>query len=382
MDLHRRRPTHRLVARKRRSPARSSAKRRAVPLRTPVHPGGSCRASGQGTVEFLLAAVPVLLLGLGSIEAIHWYFVRQAASLALVQAARAAVTQQADPAVLDQAFAKAMLPLHAGPSSAESQARLQRAIERRMQATALPAWRIRILSPSTATFHDFASSDPELPRHGSLQVLDNDYLHEQHQQRLAQGLAKGRGPLSGQTTLEANTLALRLTWLHEPLLPGVRNLLRQLAPSDTRYGSLAMARGGYLPIHREVALVMQSHAMAWAMPGHGRIVRLPGPEPASSGSPQADTASLPEAAGAALESPDIGLASCVGLWCPGSRSSGGLPQAPDHPGPGWAGTAQSPASQDTAPGTARPGAYLDPDAVAPEAPPWLAEPDDCPGCCA
>src|SRR5690606_9196031 len=36
---------------------------------------------GQGAVEFLLAAVPVLLLGLGCIEAVHWHFARQAVSL-------------------------------------------------------------------------------------------------------------------------------------------------------------------------------------------------------------------------------------------------------------------------------------------------------------
>ncbi|NLC36668.1 MAG: hypothetical protein GX772_09560, partial [Alcaligenaceae bacterium] len=39
------------------------------------------RQCGQGAVEFLLAAVPVLLLGLASIEAAHWYFARQAVSL-------------------------------------------------------------------------------------------------------------------------------------------------------------------------------------------------------------------------------------------------------------------------------------------------------------
>lgn len=236
----------------------------------PVNPG---RQRGQGAVEFLVAIVPVLLLGLGSIEAIHWYFARQAVSLALVQAARAATTQNADPAVLDSAFSEALLPLHAAHSHSASRARLQRAMDRRVRDTGLPAWQIRILSPSTADFQDFGSHDPALPRFDGRAVIDNDYLDEQHQARLARGLPRGRGPITGRTILDANTLVLDLTWLHEPLLPGMRAVMRQLAPADARYGSLAMARGGYLPIRREVALVMQSHAAAWETPAHGRVRR-------------------------------------------------------------------------------------------------------------
>lgn len=259
------------------------------------------RQRGQGAVEFLLAAVPVLLLGLGCIEAAHWYFARQAISLALLQAGRVAITQHADPTALDQAFAQALLPLYAAPSPAISQARLERAMRRREQATALPAWHIRIVSPSQASFNDFSSSSPDLPTRGRA-VIDNDYLEEQHQARLAQGWPEGRGPLSGQTTLQANTLILHLTWLHEPLLPGVKQLLKQVAPPDSRYGSLAMARAGYLPIQRQVALVMQSHAIAWDMPGHGRIARKAHPTALENNALSSGMANGPATA-------------CSGLWC-------------------------------------------------------------------
>src|SRR5690606_14253338 len=73
--------------------------------------------------------------------------------------------------------------------------------------------------------------------------------------------------------LQANTLIVQLTWLHQPLLPGVRQLMRQLAPNDNRYGSLAMSRAGYLPLQREISMVMQSHPVAWSMPGHQRVTR-------------------------------------------------------------------------------------------------------------
>lgn len=384
--------------------------RAQYPYRPPaVRLGRACQ-QGQGAVEFLLAATPVLLLGLGAIEAVHWYFTRQAVSLALVQAARAAITQHANPVALDQAFSEALLPLHAGPTASASRARLQKARARREGATGLPAWRIRILSPSTASFNDFASPSPDLPRPG-LPIIDNDYLHEQHRGRLAQGWQEGRGPLSGQTTLEANTLTLHLTWLHEPLLPGMKQLLKQVAPSDSRYGSQAMASAGYLPIHRQVALVMQSHPVQWEMPAHGRVVRLAGhgaaaeawkggtrppgapaeylPPPA--GLPDHDPSSPPsghpgayaDQAGptrAALPGADSGQASpCTGLWCLDFFKSASPQGAEDSAGYGGG----SPASGEPQATESGPGAGAGPedgyrDAESGAGPP---APEDCPGCC-
>lgn len=312
---------------------------------------------GQGTVEFLLAAVPVLVLALSSIEAVHWYFARQAVSLALSQAARAAITQHADPVVLDQAFTKALLPFYVAPSAAVTRARLQRAMERRTHATDLPAWQIRILSPSTATFQDFAASRPGLPGDGR-PVIDNDYLAEQHQARLAEGLHEGRGLQSGQTTLEANTLELDLTWLHEPLLPVTRVLLKGLAPADTRFGSLAMARGGYLPLRRQMAMVMQSHAVAWAMPAHGRVVR---------------------AHAAQAEEPAFFTEPGLAPWEHGKKPDGPLSGQPpaDTPEPG-----RPPDPPTGDPGNDAPYREAEPDVPdPPAADPLPLEPEDCPGCC-
>src|SRR5690606_4833505 len=222
----------------------------------------------------------------------------------------------------------------------------------------------------------FASANPDLPRHGSRAVIDTDYLHEQHLARSAQGRRDDRGPLSGQTILEANTLVLELTWLHEPLLPGVRGLLRALAPADTRYGSVAMARAGYLPIRRQVAMVMQSHPVEWEMPPHGRVVRSSVPNEAE---PPYGTALPPDGG------PGTGLP-------PGSElTPGWKPTAPDTP-PQQSGPPSDPQSPDAAAsppaggtddaqrdGDLPPG--TDPDADGADA---AAPPDDgdiCPDCC-
>jgi len=273
---------------------------------------------GQGSVEFLLAAPIVLLLSLSSIEAVHWFFMRQAVGHALMQAGRAAITQHARPDILDTAFAQALVPFYAAPTAAESRARMESAILRRERATGMPAWRIEILSPSTASFRDFSTNHPDLPAHGHA-IIDNDYLSLQHRSRVAMGWQEGRGPESGQTVVEANTLVLHLTWLHEPLLPGVRQLLKSLAPTDSQYGSRAMALAGYLPIQREISLLMQSHPIAWNLPAHGRVLRQGQAAPSAASPSGPPLLSIPS-----TPSP------CSGLWCLNSILAGNAakPAAP------------------------------------------------------
>lgn len=321
---------------------------------------------GQGIVEFLLVAPLVLLLGLGSIEAIHWYLIRQAVSHALVQAARAASTEHAHPGVLDKAFSQAMLPFYAASNRASSEARLQRAMAKRELASGLPAWHIEILSPAASSFEDFASTNPDLPA-AEYAIIDNDYLHEQHETRLAQGWHLGQGPTSGQTTLQANTLRLHLTWLHEPLLPGIKQVVKLLAPEDDRYGSIAMARAGYLPIQRHIAMVMQSHPLDWPMPAHGRISRS-GQRPAiSHPSIPAPSQAIPKT-----------WHDCQGFWC----LSAGEPEKKEKKGsdPYYG---ESPEKSGSDPGFKKGSdpdyeKGSDPDFPDPDFPDVL---DECPGCC-
>ena len=367
------------------------------------------RQRGQGSVEFLLAAVPVLLLGLGSIEALHWHFTRQAVSLALALAARATITSHADPQRLDEAFALALLPFYGKRDDPKARERLAIHMARRERATGLPAWNLRIISPSQASFDDFKSTNPDLPHGDGLPVIDNDYILEQHQLRVSNGSHEGRGLTSGHTILEANTLVVHLTWLHEPLLPGVRQLMRQLAPEDKRYGSTAMRRGGYLPMRREVAMVMQSHPIAWKMPPHRRVTRNAHPDeaeplfeatapgrPASSHDtrlPQGHHPVQSDGTDPGADTPTWSLgeydARCRGLWClregrwssnssqetNGWREAGGNEQRGDQqPGdPGAVAVDQRRGDPDAVAGDPAPGAGDDP-----EFPDLL---DDCPGCC-
>lgn len=222
--------------------------------------------SGMGTTGFLLLALPILLLGLGGIDLAHGLFVRQALSHALIEAGRTATVAHAHPDTLAQAFEHALHPLFLRTDS------LQHALAQRHHDTGQAPWQIRIIQPRRSAFTDHADPDASTTDYPSGQrTINHDYQALQHQRRLNEGWPQGRGPASKQTIFEANTLTLELVWPHEPLVPGIKTLIRALSPSDDSYRSRLMAHG-YLPILRGVSLSMQSHPVDWPDRSDGKVI--------------------------------------------------------------------------------------------------------------
>ena len=276
----------------------------------------SGRQRGSSSVEFILAGIPVLLVGLGAVELSRWFFIKQAISLALLEAGRAGVVDHARPTSIEAAFERALLPLFPPTSAQSAEQRLLQAFDRRQAATGAPPWRIRVIAPDAAMFHDFASSGLAIPRARGLAAIDNNYQAEQHQRYEGQGWAGGRGPLSGATIFEANDLALHLTYMHEPLVPGIGAMLRLLSTGSSGYARQALA-GGYLPLRQTLRLAMQSHPVAWHYAGPKVVMPNAAQPPAPS-----------ESAG------------CRGLWCnhvpdapEGSLPRAEAPSAPSGPPP-------------------------------------------------
>lgn len=222
--------------------------------------------------EFGLAAVLLLILGLGTIEIAHWMTVRQVLSLALLQAARAGTVSHGDPARIATGFEHALLPLFASGGAATQS--LHAHLHAVQAATGGPPWHIAITSPRPTAYLDF-DPPPDPPANGTTPGLaahariDNDYQALQHQRHLARGWPQGRGPQSGQTIYEANTLTLALTYPHRPLLPSTRALLR-LLPGGGAYADRLRAQG-YLPLSRQVSLTMQSHPALWPSLPSGKV---------------------------------------------------------------------------------------------------------------
>ncbi len=221
---------------------------------------------GLALVEFAVAALPVLLLGMGGLELSHWHFVRQGISLALLDAGRAAITAHADPERIITAFETALAPLHVSARHGAA-ARVGQALAQRSQALAGPPWLIEVLSPSASAFADFADPALALP----LPAINNHYLAEQAARHGGQSGQAARGAVSGQTFYQANTLVLRLSWPHRPAQAWLRRLLQGLGDARGNYRQRALA-AGYLPMARQLTLLMQSHPMQWPDHGSGKVI--------------------------------------------------------------------------------------------------------------
>jgi len=321
------------------------------------------RQRGASLVEFTLVAVPILLAGLGCVEIARWFQVRQFVDVALLQGARAGITGHARPQAIESAFEQALLPLYAlgsgsgsgsgagAESGAETSAgsRMRLDFSRRSAVLGDAPWRIEILNPSKAAFDDYADPGLDIARQTGLAAINNDYQAEQYQ-RYAD-LGRPLGAASNQTIYQANVLVLRLTYPHEPLVPGVAALLRQLGDPAGSYAARAMALGGYLPMVRELRLGMQSHPVDWPKGQGGKVVAQQQAVHASPGG--------------------VGAAACDGLWC--LRSSAGGSPASGATLPAWP---EPPQDGAMGPGGGEPPAGDPPDA---EAPGQIVAPDD-PAC--
>lgn len=211
---------------------------------------------GAAALEFTLIAALMLLLALGTIEAVRWQLTRQIVHLALLQAARAGATTHGDPVHIRAAFQQALLPLHAGAGDQAGARHRQAHAQARIagQVGASP-WRIEILRPDAQAFRDHARPGLRTDAPAGLPAIDNAY----------QALQYARRPdlPDSRSIFRANTLRLRLTYLYRPLLPPLRALLAGLAGgADGSYANAARANG-LAPIGMELEVEMHSHPVDW-----------------------------------------------------------------------------------------------------------------------
>ena len=159
-------------------------------------------------------------------EAATWQTVRQTVQLALMEAARAGAVSHAAPARMKAVFVQALRPLHGGDASRQARALREAAL----LADAHP-WRIEVLRPDARDFRLHARPGLRIAPAPGLPAIDNDYQDLQH----------ARAPGQATDIFQANTLSLRLTYLHKPLSAPLRALL------------VALARGAQTPPARQGA---------------------------------------------------------------------------------------------------------------------------------
>lgn len=214
------------------------------------------RHRGAAAIEFTVAGAIVLLLGLLAAEAARWHAVRQVAHLALTEAARAGATAHGDPARMRSAFLQALLPLNADArGAAGALARQERAMEELAALTGTHPWRIEVLLPDDESFRQHTRAGLKIAAAPELRAIDNDYQDLQH--------ARRPPPPGAQDIFRANTLKLRLTYLHKPLLPPVRAMLALLGRGEDSYAGHARAQG-LLAMQVELEIEMHTHPLDWA----------------------------------------------------------------------------------------------------------------------
>ncbi|MFA5703487.1 MAG: TadE family protein [Advenella sp.] len=269
--------------------------------------GHANKNKGFGSVEFLLVATPILMLGMGSLEASYWYIARQASSLALLEAARTAATNHANPHTIELAFEKALHPLFSPTGNfPDPAARMQSYFNSIKKKTGQAPWRIVIQSPDQADFIDFQRKDLSIAQQTGLPAIDNNYQYEQYQRT-------GTGNYSGNNIFQANTLQIELTYPYQPLIPGISQLFKVLVGNGKDYDRQLMNQG-ILPIKQTLSISMQSHPVLWPVEPGGKVLYSHTSMPISGiGKPQTGN-----------------LQTCTGLWC-GTTASNGThtPTRPD-----------------------------------------------------
>ena len=259
-------------------------------------PPTSLRAQhGSAVIEFLVAAVPVLLLGLGATETARWYIHKQHVRYALIEAQRVASVTHAKPEHMIEAFEEALNPLFAPSGRYDSiAARRDAYLSTVALKTAMPSWRMVITSPTPAHFKDFKQQGLNVEGANGLATINNNYQLEQHQE-------KGLGVHSQQSIYEANILSIDLVYAYKPLVPGVANLMRSLSSSSDSKLKQSYYEAGYLPLLLSSHIGMQSHPVQWPTQINSKVLWQD----------QVIVSDKTNTTGS-VDYHDI----CAGLWCP------------------------------------------------------------------
>lgn len=266
-----------------------------------IHDPVTHRQGGAGLLEFTIGAIPVLLLGFGMLEAIHWFSTRTVIQQALMEAARAGSTEHADPQAMAQAFIHALSPLFPATAQYTSLQRQQHAHQKTLDTLGRPAWIITQQSPDSAMF--VQHHDPVLQRQlgHTERIINNDYVAEQT-------AAAQFAPTEKSSSLhEATTLRLQLHYAVRPMVTGISQMMKLFGERNGNYTAHALSHG-YIPMDLSLTMTMQSHPVQWPVPLNGHIQR------------KGEAAYLTAAAQSTEDS------SCTGLWCHKTAQPG----LPDH----------------------------------------------------
>jgi hypothetical protein len=180
------------------------------------------RNAGSALTEWLIVALPLLLLGSLTIEVSGWHMARQRIALTTQRAVDATALNGGTPSALGEHLKRDW----------------PQGLRVHLKAC--------VTDPIADLMRDF--SDPVLSQRLGQRVIRHDHLN---QQRLAKGLrggAGGGGRSSGKTLAQANQLNVEVTARYTPRSPWIRSIIKTV------------------PIRLRAMAVMQSHRLSWRDP--------------------------------------------------------------------------------------------------------------------
>lgn len=266
---------------------------RLLALRPLTQRGGCLRRldqRGATLVEFVVVVPTVLLLLMNLIQYGLLYHAKSQLNYATFEAARAGTTQNASPAAIRTAFARAMTGYYGGGTST---ADLAASHAKAVADTTAANVRIEILSPTKESFDDYASPALASKLGISSRVIPNSNLAFIQCPIDVPGCNKNpKTNNSGQTLADANLLKLRIIYgipekkqipLAGKFMNWALGILNSGDPDAFRKGLVAAGR---IPVVTHTVMRMQSPAYENAnasIPGPGNDGKPTDPGPAPGG---------------------------------------------------------------------------------------------------
>jgi len=177
---------------------------------------------GSALTEWLIVALPLLLLGSLAIEVSGWHMARQRVALATQRAADATALEGGTPSAFG---------LH---------------LQRHWPSDLQVKLKACVTDPIADLMRDF--SDQSLSRRLGQRVIRHDHMKQQTLDKKLSGSPSGRGRSSGKTLSQANQLNVEVTFQYRPRSPWIRMLVKTV------------------PIRLKAIAVMQSHRLFWRSP--------------------------------------------------------------------------------------------------------------------
>ena len=237
---------------------------------------------GVSITEFIIIAPLILFIGLVGIQYGLIYVARLNVTYAAYEAARAGAIYNADPARIQNAFFKGMVPYFATPgihlpgnvdikspitgtNPNIGQVGVQGTMLKELIKKTESAFvHIHIVNPSKTSFDDW--NDPRLAtaykiKTGqTVRIIANDNLDKK---------AKDIKPKSKQNIQDANVLKLRFVYGYEPRIPLMKNVFSSLTSffsSNRDTANIRMLAAGRIPIVVDISAQMLSPPIEGGLP--------------------------------------------------------------------------------------------------------------------